>query len=166
MDEQETGKRIVEINSVKMEIDLRNAKVVNVDTLRIGDRVKVLIKTYSGYEVHAGTVIGFEPFQILPTIIVAYMTRSGGELKFLYFNAKSEDTEVVKATDNDTLTLDKAHVETRLRAKIDKARTELEDAERKLAYFLDNFAAYWGGNRVEAPAVFGADTDAPEEKPF
>src|SRR5690606_28503543 len=67
-------KTIIEVNGVKLEVDLRTAK--RVDELRVGDRVKVLTKDYRGeYEVHAGTIVGFEPFENLPTVIVAYLKR-------------------------------------------------------------------------------------------
>lgn len=58
----ENGKTIIEVNGVKLEVDLRTAR--RIDEIRIGDRVKVLIKGYSDYKVHAGTVIGFEPSRI------------------------------------------------------------------------------------------------------
>jgi hypothetical protein len=89
--------RVIEINGIKMEIDLRTAK--RIDNLKVGDRVKVLIKEYTSYKVHPGTIIGFEPFEKLPTIIIAYMetTYSSASVKFLYYNAKTEDTEVVRA---------------------------------------------------------------------
>ena len=39
-------KRIVEIDGVKIEVDLRTAK--RIDTFRVGDNVKVLCKEYNG----------------------------------------------------------------------------------------------------------------------
>lgn len=41
----EEYKKIVEINGIKMEVDMRHAKTI--DTYKIGDRVKVLVKQYS-----------------------------------------------------------------------------------------------------------------------
>ncbi len=61
--------KIIEINSVKLEVDRRSAE--RVDQIQVGDRVKVLNKQYSDYKVYHGVVIGFEPFEELPTIIVA-----------------------------------------------------------------------------------------------
>ena len=40
----EDNKRIIEINGIKMEVDLRNAK--RIDTFKVGDPVKVLDMTY------------------------------------------------------------------------------------------------------------------------
>jgi hypothetical protein len=64
-------KRVVEINGVKVEVDLREA--VAVETMRVGDAVRVLVKNYGGtYAAHDGVVIGFDQFKNLPTITVAY----------------------------------------------------------------------------------------------
>ena len=69
MDKQTT---IIEVNGIKLEVDLRTAK--RVDQLRVGDRVKVLNKAYDGYEVLPGTVVCFEPFEKLPTTSVTPTT--------------------------------------------------------------------------------------------
>ena len=136
-------KTIIEVNGVKLEVDLRTAR--RVDELRVGDRVKVLVKGYNDYAVHAGTIIGFEPFQNLPTVIVAYLKKdySGPEVKFLYFNAQTKETEIVKAIDDDQLDIDKATVVQQMEREIEKALATVEDLRAKKAYFLENFKAYW-----------------------
>lgn len=136
-------KTIIEVNGVKMEVDLRNAK--RIDTLQVGDRVKVLIKTYSDYKVFAGTVIGFEPFKLLPTVIIAYLDidYNSANIKFVYFNAQTKETEVVKAIDDDCLDIDKASILQRFDREIEKKREEVADLEAKRNYFLSNFRAYW-----------------------
>jgi hypothetical protein len=69
----ETNK-IIEINGVKFEVDGRTATLRQIDTIRIGARVKVLKKKYGDdYEVHHGVVVGFEPFKEAPTFIIAYI---------------------------------------------------------------------------------------------
>lgn len=146
------SKTIIEVNGVKLEVDLRHAK--RVDELRVGDRVKVLTKGYSDYSVHAGTIIGFEPFANLPTIIVAYVEKSyqKAEIKFVHFNAQSKDVELVKAIDDDAIDIDKTNVVQQLDAEIAKLRDQIGEIERRKQYFLDNFKAYW----EKIPAV--ADT--------
>jgi hypothetical protein len=136
-------KTIIEVNGVKLEVDLRTAK--RVDTMRVGDRVKVLTKEYTDYRVYAGTVIGFEPFANLPTVIIAYLKKdySGPEVKFLYFNAQTKETEVVKAIDDDQLDIDKATVVQHMEREIEKKLAEADDLRAKKAYFLANFKAYW-----------------------
>lgn len=125
------GKTIIEVNGVKLEVDLRSAK--RIDELRVGDRVKVLNKLYEGYEVLPGTVIGFEPFEKLPTIIVAYLKidYAGTSIKYLYFNAQSKDVEIIKAIDDDQLDINKADVLSRFDQEIKKRKDEIEDMERR-----------------------------------
>lgn len=138
-----SDKTIIEVNGIKLEVDLRTAK--RVDTLSVGDRVKVLVKGYTDYQVHAGTVIGFEPFQNLPTVIIAYLIKdySSVSIKFLYFNAQTKEIEVVKAIDDDQLDIDKATVLQQFDREMQKKRDELADLEAKRKFFTDNFKAYW-----------------------
>lgn len=141
----------IEINGAKFEIDLRQAK--RIDTLRVGDPVKVLVKVYDGYKVHAGTVIGFEPFNNLPTVIVAYLEESYSTtgVKFLYFNAQSKETEVVKSIDNDLLEINRANILRQMDSEIEKAKANVQDLQAKRKFFLDNFRAYWPhAEKVEA----------------
>ena len=52
------NKRIIEINGVKLEVDMSTAK--KIDEYRVGDNVKVLKKDYSGnYDVLAGVIVEF-----------------------------------------------------------------------------------------------------------
>ena len=136
-------KTIIEVNGVKLEVDLRHAK--RIDTLAVGDRVKVLVKQYSDYAVHAGTIIGFEPFQNLPTVIVAYLVKdyNSTSIKFLYYNAQSKEVEVIKAIDDDQLDIDKATVLQQFDREMQKKRDELADLEEKRSFFVSNFKAYW-----------------------
>ena len=140
------GRTIIEVNGVKLDVDLRTA--IRVDTLRVGDRVKVLIKEpYStpAHKVYPGVVCGFEPFNALPTIIVAYIASdwSKAELKFAYLNAQSTDLEIIKAIDNDHLDLDKANVIDLLDRQITAKESDLDEIRRRKDYFLREFGAYW-----------------------
>jgi hypothetical protein len=136
---------VIEVNGVKLEVDLRTAK--RIDTLRVGDRVKVLIKNDYSSEcaVKPGVVVGFEPFEMLPTIIVAYMEidYSGSNLKFLHFNKASKGTEVIKSIDNDHLDVDKVRVTAMFDKQIEQKQRELEDLEAKKTFFLAEFSKYW-----------------------
>lgn len=139
-----SDKHVIEINGVKMEVDLRHTR--RIDTMRVGDRVKVLTKLYGGeYKIHAGTIIGFEPFEKLPTIIVAYLDvdYSQATVKFIYFNAASKDVEIVVAVDDDALDVNKADVLSQMDRAIQKKEDEVADLKSRRAFFLANFRAYW-----------------------
>ena len=137
-------KRIVEIEGVKVEVDLRTAK--RVDELRVGSKVKVLDNTgYSGSKVHPGVVVGFEPFEKMPTIVVAYLDieYSKAELKFLHFNKKStEKYEIVAAVD-DVIDFDREMTFSYIAREIAKHEHAIADLNEKRAYFERHFAQYW-----------------------
>lgn len=148
MDKQTT---IIEINGIKMEVDLRSAK--RIDTLRIGDRVKCLVKGYGGsMATHAGVVVGFEPFPSLPSIVVAYLDTgyASGVLKFQTFNAETKDFEIVADLDNNALEVDRGSIVAQFNREADKKRQELEDIEAKRAYFLAHFWRYFADQTMEA----------------
>lgn len=135
---------VVEVNGVKLEVDLRSAK--RIDTLQVGSRVKVLTKGYGNdYKVRPGVVAGFEPFEKLPTIVVAVLdiTYLEAKLEFVLFNAESKDVEVVAALDHDELEVNKADVHARIDREIAVKEREIDDLQRRRAWFDANFAAYF-----------------------
>jgi hypothetical protein len=135
--------KVIEINGVKMEVDMRYAK--RVDEIRVGTRVKVLRKEYSSYKVLHGIVIGFEPFKQLPTIIVAAarVDYSEAKVEFIYYNAKTEDTEIVVACDDDIADLDKNDFVKKVDSEIAKKQNEIKELEARKEYFLEKFKSYW-----------------------
>lgn len=147
--------QIIEINGVKLEVDLRYAK--RVDHFRVGTKVKILEKqsNYGGStdtKVYSGVIVGFEPFESLPTIVVCYLSvdYSGAELKFAYVNtATDKKWEIVAAVDDD-LPVQKQDVLSKIDREIQKKRDEIMDIERKRDYFLTHFAAYFAHDNVEA----------------
>jgi hypothetical protein len=134
---------IIEINGVKLEVDLRTA--VRVDNLKIGDRVKCLAKTYGGMATHAGVVVGFEPFPSLPTIVVAYLDTgyASGTLKFQSFNKETKDFEIVADIDNNALEVNRAQILATFDNELEKKRREVEEIEQKRAFFLAHFGRYF-----------------------
>lgn len=151
MSEQET-KRIIEINGVKLEVDMRYAK--RIDELRVGSKVRVLIKSYGdSYNTHTGVIIGFEEFEKLPTIIVAYLESSwsSADIKFVNYNAKSDGVEIVAAV-NDEIDLNRADAIASFDREITKKERELADLHEKRDYFDKKFGMYWN-MKVEAETV-------------
>lgn len=137
-------KRIIEVNGVKMELDLRHAKVV--DNFRVGDNVKVLVKhSYeSKYESKAGVIIGFDNFQKLPTIVIAYldMNYSEAAIKYVYLNENTKDVEVCPANEGD-IPFEKERVIELLERDILKKEEELRASRTKKEHFHKMFGAYF-----------------------
>jgi hypothetical protein len=138
-----TETQVIEINGVKLEVDMRYAK--RVDLLRIGSRVKVLVKTYSEYKIYPGVVVGFDPFQNLPSITVAYIDVNYNEaaLKFVAINGSTKDTEIVLAVDADHLGLDRDEILKKMGRQISTKQLELEQLEQTREFFLKKFGAYF-----------------------
>lgn len=146
-----TETTIVEINGVKMEVDLRHARIVH-ENIKVGSKVKLLDKSgYSGMTVCPGVVVGFEPFHDLPTIIVAYLSDNynADGLKFAYVNAKSgEKFDIVPAID-DELPVKKDDILARFDRNIETKRAELETLQAHRDYFLRHFNRYFSAVAAE-----------------
>lgn len=134
---------IIEINGVKLEVDLRTAK--RIDQLSIGSRVKCLVKGYGNdFATYPGVIVGFEPFPSKPTIVVAYLDTSyAGGLKFKAFNSETKDFEVIADLDNNALEIDKADVLRKMDREIDTKALELQKLNEQRAYFLAHFGRYF-----------------------
>lgn len=141
-------KRMIEINGVKMEVDMRTATTV--DSLKVGDPVKVLVKSYSDYKSFAGVIIGFDEFKERPTIIVMYLKTdySSCTLEYAYINKDSKDVEVIKARDP-VVPFEKTAVNDRMDQEIEKKERELADLRYKKKYFNESFAHYFQGFEAE-----------------
>lgn len=135
----------VEINGVKMDVDLRTAK--RIDTMKVGTRVKVLTRSYDSapWTVKHGIILGFEPFKSLPTIIVAVadIDYSSAKIDFLYYNSDSKNVEIVVALDDDTGALDKQAFLGKVAAEIAKKEAEIKELQDRANYFEEKFACYW-----------------------
>lgn len=145
--------RTIEINGVKFEIDTRTAK--RIDTYRVGDPVKVLIKNYNGYQSFPGCIVGIDAFKNLPTIVVAYIDgvlSSSGDLKFAYLNSQSTDTELCPMHTEDIIP-NKDTVLTMFEKSLAVKRNEIQAIEVKRDYFLRQFGAAFGVGAAEVAAA-------------
>jgi len=136
----EEESRIIEVSGVKMEIDLRHAKVV--EKYRVGDGVKVLVKKYTDtFESYPGVIIGFDAFVQRPTIIIAYLeaSYSAAEIKIVHLNSSSPDVEIVPVTVGEFMLSERCRVEELLDRGILKAEQALEAEIAKKTYFQKYF---------------------------
>jgi hypothetical protein len=141
MDKKETT--IIEINGVKLEVDLRHAK--RIDELTIGSPVKCLVKRYDSYSVYPGIIVGFEPFLALPTIVVAYLETDSSiaDIKFRAFNTNTKDFEMVPDVDYISLALNKEEALARFDRQISQKEGEIKEIQQKKDFFLGNFGKYF-----------------------
>ena len=134
-------KRIVEIDGVKVEVDLRTAK--RMDSFKVGDNVKILDKSYNGYKVKPGIIVDFAEFKELPTIVIAVFEEgswsSAPSISFIHFNADmSEKIELVPASE-DEIKLSKDGVIEKFEREIQKKKNEYIDLQNQLEYFKKHF---------------------------
>lgn len=127
--------QLIEINGIKLEVDHRTATLRKVDTFKIGDPVKLLLKEYSGHEVKPGIIVAFDQFTKRPTITIAYLEH--GNMKFAYLFNGCEH-EIVPATKAD-LDLNKDYIVDRMQREIDKAEQDLVGLKAKKQFFIDTF---------------------------
>jgi hypothetical protein len=142
----------IEINGVKFEVDMRHA--TRIDTLRVGDRIKVLVKKYQDYAIYPGVVVGFENFAAMPSILVAYMdvSYSGAGLSFVTFNSSTKDVEIVKSIDDDQLELNREDIIQKMDRDIAAKEIELEAVQAKKAFFIAKFGQYFSAyTKMTAP---------------
>lgn len=144
-----TDMTIVEVNGVKLEVDLRTAK--RVETLRVGDQVKVLKKSYSSSSVYSGVVVGFEPFKELPSIVVAYIEKGFSDVKIhtITLNKESKDVEILKSVDD--ILVDHQEAVQLFDQQIARHEANIRELKEKREYFLRNFASYWAP--IEKPVA-------------
>jgi len=139
----EAEKRIIEINGIKMEIDLRNAIVI--DNYKVGDPIKVLVKEYSdNFKSYVGTIIGFDNFEKTPTVVIAYLKNEYSEctINFIYFNEKTKDVEITKINDWD-IPYKRSDIINKFNTEIEKKKIEIADIKKKQTIFENLFGKYF-----------------------
>lgn len=138
----ESTTRIIEINGVKMEVDLRQAKVI--ENYKVGDSIKVLIKNYSGYQSHIGTIIGFDEFITTPTIVIAYLDVNYSEagIKIICYNSETKDIEICALNKWD-MPFTKVEILDRFNKEKTKKQEEIKEIEKKERIFQELFGKYF-----------------------
>lgn len=137
----EESKRIIEIDGVKVEIDLRTAK--RVDSFKVGDNIKILDKEYDTYKVKPGIIVDFAEFQELPTIVIAVFDEGSWSstlnISFIYYNKNTSKKVEIVSCSEDEIKVSKEGVIERFEREIQKKKNEYEDLKNKLEYFKTHF---------------------------
>ncbi len=140
----DNNKRIIEINGVKLEVDMRSAR--RIDEFRVGDSVKVLDSRNGKNEMRAGVITDFANFKELPTLIVAvykvgdYWTKP--TIEFITYNSETEGIEIVGVSAEETI-VSRETVVQKFDDEIAKKRDELND----LIIKRDTFVKYFGNKQ-------------------
>jgi hypothetical protein len=139
------NKRVIEINGIKIEVDLSTAR--RIDEFKIGDNVKVLMKEYDSYKVYPGVIVEFVNFKELPTIIIAMFKQSYSEstVTFINFNSETENIEITLCADHE-MKLEKCRVIDKFNLEIEKKMSELDELISKRDWFIKYFNRYFENN--------------------
>lgn len=137
----EESKRIIEIDGVKVEVDLRTAK--RVESFKVGDNIKILDKEYDTYKVKPGIIVDFAEFQELPTMVIAVFEEgswsSTPNISFIYYNKNTSKKVEIVSCSEDEIKVSKEGVIERFEREIQKKKNEYEDLKNKLEYFKTHF---------------------------
>ena len=133
-------KRIIEINGVRLEVDLRSAR--RIDEFKVGDNVKVLDSRNNKNEMKAGVITDFANFKELPTIIVAVF-KAGSywekpSIEFITYNSETEGIEIVGVSAEETI-VSGGTIAQRFEDEIIRKRDELSDLIIKRDTFVKYF---------------------------
>lgn len=134
--------RVIEINGIKVEVDLRTCK--RIDTYKVGDNVKVLKKYNGEHRVYNGVIVDFVSFKELPSIVVAYFEEgwNGVEIKFETITAESKDIEIAPSLPHE-MKVNKERGIDLFNQKIEKLRREMDEIVQKRDYFVKYFGQYF-----------------------
>ena len=135
---------LVKIKGQTFDVDEHVA--VRTEELRVGDAVKVLRRGYGNvFTVHRGVVISFDPFEMLPTVNVAYFEQeyNSATLKVVAMNEKTENVEIVKAAKDDLSAYTPEDTLNILTSKVEKAREALREAEEQLRFYQKKIGEAW-----------------------
>ena len=139
-------KRIIEVNGVKLEVDLRRAR--RIDEFKVGDTVKVLDKRNDRNELKTGVITDFANFKTLPTIMVAVYQEGDywhkPNIEFIPYNADTEGIEIVGVSAEEII-VSRETIVNKFDDEIAKKRDELNDLIMK----RDTFVKYFGGGGRE-----------------
>lgn len=139
------GMQIIDINGVKMEVDMRTAKIAKLEVYKVGTKIRVLKKTYSDtFETFGGVIIGFDQFKERPSILIAYLKTdySSCEIEFVSYNKDTKDIEICPADDG-FVPFKKATIMEQMRKQVLQAETTLMEIKAKSEYFHRYFGKYF-----------------------
>jgi len=132
-------KRIIEINGVKLEVDMRTAK--RVDTFKVGDPVKILCTEYQNQSVvRPGVIVGFAEFASGPAIEIMMLKDeyNGVSFEFITMSKETKKYEICLFNRYEKLFM-KGNVLDRFDKEVEKKRLEIEEIKLKKEYFINEF---------------------------
>ena len=142
MSELNEFEREIEIDGIKVAVDMRTVK--KIDVYRIGDNVKVLKKSYDTYHTYSGVIVDFVNFKELPAIVVAYFIQdySSTSIEFETITKDTKDIEIAPCLPHE-LSINKNRVIDKFNYEIEQQQHKVDELKAKRDYFLENFGKFF-----------------------
>ena len=142
MSELNEFEREIEIDGVKVAVDMRTVK--KIDVYRVGDNVKVLKKSYDTYHTYSGVIVDFVNFKELPAIVVAYFIQdySSTSIEFETITKDTKDIEIAPCLPQE-LSINKNRVIDKFNYEIEQQQHKVDELKAKRDYFLENFGKFF-----------------------
>lgn len=142
MSELKEFEREIEIDGVKVAVDMRTVK--KIDVYRVGDNVKVLKKSYDSYHTYSGVIVDFVNFKELPAIVVAYFIQdySSTSIEFETITKDTKDIEIAPCLPHE-LSINKNRVIDKFNYEIEQQQHKVDELKAKRDYFLENFGKFF-----------------------
>lgn len=133
------NKKIVEINGIKVEVDMREAK--KIEKFKVGDPIRVLWKKYSEWKTSYGVIIDFTEFQHKPAIDILYVKEDYDKVELIFktITEDSEDIEIAPINNID-LKFSRGDILKIIQEKIEEEKEKL----RVLKFKKEEFKKYFG----------------------
>jgi hypothetical protein len=135
------NKRIVEIDGIKVEVDISTAKVIS--NYKIGDPVRILHPGEGyGCGIKPGIIVGFCQFEKNPAIEILELDTdySGTNFRIVTIVSGQKNDVQICPYDRFEGLISRSDVVTRFDREIQKKELELADMKLKKQYFIDEFS--------------------------
>ena len=143
MSELNEFEREIEIDGVKVAVDMRTVK--KIDVYRVGDNIKVLKKEYNDtFKTYSGVIVDFVAFKERPAIVVAYFESdySGVNIKFETITKDTQGVEIAPCLPHE-LSINKNRVIDKFNYEIEQQQHKVDELKAKRDYFLENFGKFF-----------------------
>lgn len=128
----------MEINGMNFEIEKTLKQTYK---FKVGDKVKILKKSYSNYEIYYGMIVGFDDFDNNFVVTLAYLEDgySKCELKIEYL---TKDSDIKLLPYNEELDFRKEYVINKFDKMIEEKEKEIEKIKYEKEFFVKQFGKY------------------------
>ena len=143
MSEENEFIREIEIDGIKVAVDMRTVK--KIDTYKVGDNIKVLKESYDNhFDTYSGVIVDFVAFKERPAIVIAYFVNdySGVNIQFETITKDTVGIEIAPCLPHE-LSINKNRVIDKFNYEIEQQQHKVDELKAKRDYFIENFGKFF-----------------------